>query len=64
VSTEHQFSPAAPKINHITTFVPRTKTSLHPTNEQPIIIMSEEAAHPTHPNDLLEKHPSAPYPDI
>ncbi|KAH6661824.1 hypothetical protein B0J14DRAFT_622106 [Halenospora varia] len=26
--------------------------------------MSEEAAHPTHLDDVLKKHPSAPYPDI
>jgi hypothetical protein len=64
VFTENRLSPTAPKICYITTFVPRTRADFHLTNEQPIIIMSEEAAHPTHPDDLLEKHPSAPYPDI
>jgi hypothetical protein len=65
VFTVNRLSPSTPeKVYHIATFLPRTSTQLHLTNEQPTITMSEEAAHPTHPDDLLEKHPSAPYPDI
>jgi hypothetical protein len=62
VSIASLLSPTAPnlKISPNLCFKNRDTFSSH----EHIIIMSEEAAHPTHPDEILDKHPSAPYPDI
>jgi hypothetical protein len=63
VSTASLLSPTAPNLKISQSLCSKNRDTFS-SHEQHIIIMSEEAAHPTHPDEILDKHPSAPYPDI